>query len=57
MLVTPSTPTTLLVQLLASKVCSVTDSVAVPGAAGLSTTEATNFDDVQERPLVPVLLE
>src|SRR2546430_6363785 len=36
MLVTPVTPRTLLVQLLLSKVCAPTDSVAVPGAAGVS---------------------
>lgn len=55
--VTPSTPRTLLVQPLVAKVCPVSDSVAVPGAAGLSVTVAVKADEVQEMPLVPVLLE
>ncbi len=57
MLVTPSTPRTLVVQLAGSKVCAVTDSVAVPGAPGFSVTVAVNCDFVQEMPLVPVALE
>lgn len=54
---TPSTPVTLLVQKLLSKVCAVTDSVAVPGALGLPVTVAVNWEDVQVTPLVPVALE
>lgn len=54
-LVTPSTPRTLLVQL--PKVWAVSDSVAVPGAVGLSVTEAVKVDAAQETPLVPVALE
>ncbi|GHA84683.1 hypothetical protein GCM10010512_15380 [Streptomyces thermoviolaceus subsp. thermoviolaceus] len=57
MVLTPSTPTTLLVQLLGSKVCPVTDSVAVPGAAGLSVTVAVKVDEVQATPLLPDALE
>src|SRR3954453_693206 len=57
MLLTPVTPVTLLGQLLLSKVCPLTDSVAVPGAAGLSVTAAVNVEDVQVTPLVPVALE
>ncbi len=40
---TPRAPVTLLVQVLLSKVCAVTDSVAVPGAAGLAVTLAVNW--------------
>src|SRR4051812_18127915 len=57
MLVTPVTPRTLLVQVLLSKVCPETDSVAVPGAVGLSVTVAVNCDAVHLMPLVPVALE
>ncbi len=48
---------TLLVQVLLSKVCAVTDSVAVPGAVGLPVTLAVNCEPVHLIPLVPVALE
>ena len=55
MLVTPSTPMTFAEQL--PKVCPVSDSVAVPGAVGLSVTVAVKPEEAQETPLVPVAEE
>ena len=52
--VTPVTPRTLLEQLLASKVCPVTDSVAVPGAAGLSVTLAVKTEEVLKHWATPL---
>src|SRR2546430_7323362 len=52
MLCTPVLPGTLVVQLL--KLCAVSDSAAVPGAAGLPVTVALKDDVVQVTPLLPL---